>query len=272
MTTTTNTTTTFDRGTTVLTGEAAYRKLADAWGVDVNDLFTDAHREAVADLKQWNDLTVTVTEPDVQEIVTSTDRTKWLSTIKKQSSDAVAARLINDAHNRVSATLDNRVTTTLHDDAAWEHVASVLDVDKAVEDYQNAINDLGETVYDAVAAAQANPNAFATYMATSPKLLWLDALGARWRDSAALHADIPDLPDLTYSKDGFGKITKHYDEATLDLHRTARKLRDEARQDRFLVDLALGKYPGFSLATTLQPDVYRARLDRLNGAGTSTQV
>lgn len=269
MTTTTNT---FDRGTTVTTGAAAYRKLAEAWGVDVQDLYTDAHREAVADLKQWNELTVTVTEPDVHNIITSMDRTKWLSTIKKQSSDAVAARLINDAHNRVSATLDNRVTTTLHDDAAWEHVGSVLDVAKAVDDYQNAVNDLGETVYDAVAAAQANPNAFAVYMATSPKLLWLDALGARWRDSAALHADIPDLPDLTFSRDGFGKITKHYDDHTLNLHRTAQKLRDEARQDRFLIDLALGKYPGFSLSTTLHPDKYRARAAKLENAGTSTQV
>lgn len=269
MTTTTNT---FDRGTTIITGEAAYRKLAEAWGVDVQDLYTDAHREAVADLKQWNELTVTVTEPDVHDIVTSTDRTKWLSTIKKQSSDAVAARLIKDSHNRVSATLDNHVTMTLHDDAAWAHVDSVLDVDKAVEDYQNAINDLGDAVYDAVAAAQKNPNAFAVYMAASPKLLWLDALGPRWRDSAALHADVPDLPPLTYSKDGFGRVTKHYDDHTLNLHRTAQKLRDEARKDQFLVDLALGKYPGYSLDTTLQPDVYRARLERLNGAGNSTQV
>lgn len=265
-------TSTFTRPNTFLTPARAYAALADAWGINVNDLYTDAHREAVADLNAWRELTRTTTAPDVHSIIANTDRSKWLTTIKKQASDAVAAQLIDAAHPRVEATLSARVEATLTNDEAWDHVATVIDLDKATTDYINAINDLGNTVNDAVKAAQKNPAAFAAYMELSPKILYIDALGVKGRDHAALYADIPDLTELTYSKDGFGRITKHYDDETLTKHRIAQKLRDESRNDRVIIDLVLGEYNGFSFAPTLQPDVYSARVARLANVGVSRQV
>lgn len=264
--------TTYKRPNTVLTGTHGYQALADAWGVQADDLHTDAHREAVADLKHWQELVRTVTAPNVYDLVLTTDRDNWLKTIKRQATDAVAAQLINDADARTEAALRQRIDNTLTNDEAWRHVATVLDVDKAVADYTEAVQALGTTVRDAVHAAQRNPNAFATYMRVSPQLLYLDALGPRYKDSAALHADVPDLPPLTYTKDGFGRVTKHYDDDMLNLHRVAVKMHSAAREDDWLIALALGEYPGFELATTLDPDEYRTRKAKIDAAGNSTQV
>jgi hypothetical protein len=265
-------TTTYKRPNTVLTPARAYQALADAWDVDVNDLHTDAHRDAVADLKHWQELVRTVAAPNVYDLVLTEDRDQWLPTLTRRATEAVTAQLITEADARTEAALRQRIDNTLTNDDAWHHVATVLDVDKAVADYAEAVQALSTTVRDAVRAAQSNPNAFATYMRISPQLLHLDALGPRYKDTAALHADVPDLPPLTYSKDGLGRITKHYDEDTLSLHRVAGKMHSDARDDDWLIALALGDYPGFELATTLDPDEYRARKAKLDAAGHSEQV
>src|SRR5699024_6308444 len=195
-------------------------------------------------------------------------REKWLAEIKKQAADKVAAQLIKESDGFVKQSIDARITAALTDDAAWRHVATVLDVDKAVQDFQNAVSDLGATVYDAVKAAQKDPVAFAEYMRRSPQLLYLDALGARGRDSAALHASFPEIPVLTFSKDGFNRKTEHYSEEEINVHRVAVAFFDKARSDDdILIDLVLGEYPGFELATSLDPKTYaerRARMSEVN--------
>jgi hypothetical protein len=120
--------TTYKRPNTVLTGTRAYQALADAWGVQADDLHTDAHRDAVADLKHWQELVRTVTAPNVYDLVLTTDRDSWIKTIKRQATDAVAAQLINEADARTEAALRQRIDNTLTNDEAWRHVATVLDV------------------------------------------------------------------------------------------------------------------------------------------------
>lgn len=263
---------TFARPSTVMSGARAYQALADAWGIDVDDLYTDDYREARDDLKAWGTLTVNAAPPNVHDIVLNNDRDTWHTAIKKRSAEAVAAQLITDAHPHTEATLRNRRDAELTNDAAWAHVATVLDVDAAVADFNEAVQALGTAVLDPMKAAQKNPNAFATYMRRAPQLLYLDALGPRWKDAATMHSTVPNLPTLTYSKDGLGKITKHYDEAMLNRHRVARKLAEDAREDHFITALALGEYPDFELGTTLDPDVYRQRQGQMSGAGHSEQV
>src|SRR5699024_7863488 len=133
--------------------------------------------------------------------------------------------------------------------------------------------DLGTTVYDAVKAAQKNPEAFAEYMRRSPQLLYLDALGARGRDSAALHRDFTDIAVLTFSKDGFNRKTEHYKEDDKYEHRVAYAYFDKARSDdNILIDLVLGEYPWFELATSLNPKVYAERRARMSEVNKIEQV
>ena len=149
----------------------------------------------------------------------------------------------------------------------------MLDVDKAVQDFQNAVSELGTTVYDPIKAAQKQPVAFAEYMRRSPQLLYLDVLGARGRDSAALHASFPEIPVLTFSKDGFNRKTNHYSEEEINVHRVAISFFDKARSDdNILIELALGEYPGFELATTLDPKTYAARRARMSEVNKIEQV
>ena len=265
--------TTYKRPNAVLTGTRGYQALADAWNVPVDDLYTDAYREARADAKAWQELTFTAGGKEVAQIVATAPRDKWLAEIKKQASDKVAAQLIKESDGLIKQSIEARTTTALTDDAAWRHVATVLDVDKAVQDYQNAVNDLGTTVYDAVKAAQKNPVAFAEYMRRSPQLLYLDVLGARGRDSAALHASFPEIPVLTFSKDGFNRKTNHYTEEEINVHRVAVSFFDKARtDDNVLIELALGEYPGFELATSLNPNEYRRRRELMAEVNQITQV
>lgn len=264
---------TYQRPNTVFTGARGYQALADAWNIPVDDLFTDAYREARADAKAWQELTFTAGGKEVSQIVATAPRDKWLTEIKKQASDKVAAQLIKESDGLIKQSIDARTTTALTDDAAWRHVATVLDVDKAVQDYQSAVNDLGTTIYDPVKAAQKNPIAFAEYMRRSPQLLYLDVLGARGRDSAALHASFPEIPVLTFSKDGFNRKTKHYSEEEINVHRVAVSFFDKARtDDNVLIELALGEYPGFELATSLNPNEYRRRRELMGEVNQITQV
>ena len=264
---------TYQRPNSNLTGARGYQALADAWNIPVNDLFTDAYREARADAKAWQELTFTAGGKEVAQIVATAPRDKWLPEIKKQASDNVAAQLIKEAHPRVSFNLSQAADKELTNDAAWHHVASVLDIDKAVQDFQQAVNDLGATVYDPIKAAQKQPVAFAEYMRRSPQLLYLDALGARGRESAALHADFPDIPVLTFSKDGFNRKTEHYTEGEINVHRVAMSFFDKARSDdNILIDLVLGEYPGFKLATSLDPKVYAERRARMSEVNKIEQV
>ena len=46
---------TYQRPKANLTGARGYQALADAWNVPVDDLYTDAYREARADAKAWQD-------------------------------------------------------------------------------------------------------------------------------------------------------------------------------------------------------------------------
>ena len=265
--------TTYQRPKANLTGARGYQALADAWNVPVEDLYTDAYREARADAKAWQELTFTAGGKEIAQIISSSPRDKWLTAIKKEAADTVAAQLIKEAHPRVSFNLSQAADKELTNDAAWRHVATVLDVDKAVQDFQNAVSDLGTTVYDPIKAAQKNPVSFAEYMRRSPQLLFLDALGARGRDSAALHANFPEIPVLTFSKDGFNRKTEHYTEEEINVHRVAIAFFDKARSDdNILIDLVLGEYPGFELATTLDPKVYAERRARMSEVNKIEQV
>lgn len=265
--------TTYQRPKTLLTGTRGYQALADAWNIPVDDLYTDAFREARADAKAWQELTFTAGGKEVAKIVATAPRDKWLTAIKKEAADTVAAQLIKESDGFVKQSIDARTTTALTDDAAWRHVATVLDVDKAVQDFQEAVSDLGTTVYDAVKAAQKNPIAFAEYMRRSPQLLYLDVLGARGRDSAALHASFPEIPVLTFFKDGFNRKTNHYSEEEINVHRVAVAFFDKARNDDdILIDLALGEYPGFELATSLNPNEYRRRRELMGEVNKIEQV
>ena len=265
--------TTYQRPKANLTGARGYQALADAWNIPVDDLYTDAYREARADAKAWQELTFTAGGKEIAQIISSSPRDKWLTAIKKEAADTVAAQLIKEAHPRVSFNLSRAADDELTNDAAWRHVATVLDVDKAVADFQNAVSDLGTAVYDPIKAAQNNPIAFAEYMRRSPQLLFLDVLGARGRDSAALHADFPDIPVLTFSKDGFNRKTEHYTEEEINVHRVAISFFDKARSDdNILIDLVLGEYPGFELATSLDPKTYAERRARMSEVNKIEQV
>ena len=158
---------TYQRPKANLTGARGYQALADAWNVPVDDLYTDAYREARADAKAWQELTFTAGGKEVEQIVATSPRDKWLPEIKKQAADNVAAQLIKEAHPRISFNLSQAADKELTNDAAWRHVATVLDVDKAVQDFQNAVSDLGTAVYDPIKAAQKHPLAFAEYMRRS---------------------------------------------------------------------------------------------------------
>ena len=265
--------TTYQRPKANLTGARGYQALADAWNIPVDDLYTDAYREARADAKAWQELTFTAGGKEVAQIINTSPRDKWLTAIKKEAADSVAAQLIEEAHPRVSFNLSRAADKELTNDAAWHHVATVLDVDKAVQDFQSSVSDLGTTVYDPIKAAQKNPMAFAEYMRRSPQLLFLDVLGARGRDSAALHASFPEIPVLTFSKDGFNRKTEHYTEEEINVHRVAISFFDKARSDdNILIDLVLGEYPGFELATSLDPKVYAERRARMSEVNQITQV
>ena len=265
--------TTYQRPNSNLTGARGYQALADAWNIPVDDLYTDAYREARADAKAWQELTFTAGGKEVAQIINTSPRGKWLAEIKKQAADTVAAQLIKEAHPRISFNLSQAADKELTGDAAWRHVATVLDVDKAVQDFQNAVIDLGTTIYDPVKAAQKSPVSFAEYMRRSPQLLYLDVLGATGRDSAALHADMPEIPLLTFSKDGFNRKTNHYTEEEINVHRVAISFFDKARSDdNILIDLVLGEYPGFELATTLDPKVYAERRARMSEVNKIEQV
>ena len=265
--------TTYQRPNSNLTGARGYQALADAWNIPVDDLYTDAYREARADLKAWQELTFTAGGKEVAQIINTSPREKWLTAIKKEAADTVAAQLIKEAHPRVSFDLTQASKKELTNDAAWRHVATVLDVDKAVQDFQSSVSDLGAAVYDPIKAAQNNPVAFAEYMRRSPQLLFLDVLGARGRDSAALHASFPEIPVLTFSKDGFNRKTNHYSEEDINVHRVAMSFFDKARSDdNILIDLVLGEYPGFELATSLDPKVYAERRARMSEVNKIEQV
>ena len=148
---------TYQRPNANLTGARGYQALADAWNIPVDDLYTDAYREARADAKAWQELTFTAGGKEVAQIIATAPRGKWLTAIKKEAADSVAAQLIKEAHPRVSFNLSRTADEELTNDAAWHHVASVLDVDKAVQDFQNAVSDLGTAVYDPIKAAQKQP-------------------------------------------------------------------------------------------------------------------
>ena len=264
---------TYKRPNANLTGARGYQALADAWNIPVDDLYTDAYLEARADEKAWQELTFTAGGKEVAQIINTSPRNKWLPAIKKEAADTVAAQLIKEAHPRISFDLTQASKKELTNDAAWRHVATVLDVDKAVADFQNAVTDLGTTIYDPVKAAQKNPVAFAEYMRRSPQLLYLGVLGSTGRDSAALHASFPEIPALTFSKDGFNRKTNHYTEEEINVHRVAMSFFDKARSDdNILIDLVLGEYPGFELATTLNQNEYRRRRELMSDVNKIEQV
>ncbi|MGP5659234.1 hypothetical protein [Corynebacterium falsenii] len=241
------------RGTRIIDPETQYLNLATAWGIDVEELYNPSHAEAEKDLKAWRDLTLDAQAPTVEAIVANMPRDKWLPEIKKAAPKIAVDRLVQDANAPVLHALNGRLRHSYTSPEAVSHVASILDVQDAVNRFTDAANELGDMAYNPMEAAQHNPTAYSEYAHNGMKLLTLDLFATGKYGVAALHADVPELSPLQYRKDGFNHRTNHYTEEEKKVHNIAYGYRTAARDDASLTDLALGKYAPLTLATTLDP-------------------
>ena len=263
----------YTRGSARLSGLRAYEKMADTWCVPVEELTTQAYKDAAAKAKAFRAFRAEQSAPDPLSFVISSEPSKWAAGLNKIAASAAAAEFTEQNYAKISSALDQRAENMLHDDEALAHVASVLDIDTAQQQVIDAAAALGTKLYSPQQAAIASPAAFAAYMAGIAKIVSLDAVLRSRSERAAMYADVPPLPPMKYKRDGFGKREEYYTRDDVAKHQAAFDWsRKAALDDEEITRLAVGEFAPLRLDITLDPAVLSKRAARLAGAGESQQV
>lgn len=263
----------YTRGNTRLSGINAYQHLADVWGVDLDQLTTDEYKAAAAKARAFKQFRAEQSAPDPLAFILDTEPGKWATGLNKIAASHAAAEFTETNYPKINGALDQRAENLLHNDAALDHVAATLDIDTACDAVTDAANRLGTTLYDPAAAAQADPQRFSNYMNNIAKLVALDAVVRTRADRAALYADVPPLPSMKYSRDGYGRTEKLYTDADRGKHQAAHDYaRHVAIDDQTVTSLAVGQYSPLTLSVSLDPTTLAKRRARLNNAGATEQI
>lgn len=263
----------YTRGNTRLTGARAFGHMADTWGVSLDDLTTQAHKDAAAKAKAFKQFRAEQVEPDLLSFVIENEPGKWATGISKIATAHAAAKFTEDNYMKISAALDQRAENLLYDAAALAHIANTLDVEAAQQQVIDAASELGAKLYEPQKAALASPSAFSQYMDGIAKIVSLDAVLRSRSERAAMYADVPPLPSLKYKRDGFGKKEEYFTRDDVAKHQKAHDWKRHASGgDEVITKLAVGEYAPLSLNITLDPAVIATRTARLAGAGATEQV
>ncbi|WP_291478203.1 hypothetical protein [Corynebacterium sp.] len=263
----------YTRGNARHTVSRAYGLMAETRGVPVDDLTTQAYKDAAAKAKAFRAFRAEQSAPDPLAFILENEPGKWATGLNRIATAHAAAEFTETNYPKINAALEQRADNLLHDEAALAHVASVLDIDTAQQQVIDAAAALGEKLYEPQKAAIASPAAFSAYMEGIARIVSLDAVLRSRSDRAAMYADVPPLPPLKYEKDGFGKRTEHFTRDDVNKHQKAHDWKRHASgDDEVITKLAVGEYAPLKLDITLDPAVLAKREARLAGAGATEQI
>ena len=263
----------YTRGSKRYTGIRAYEHMADTWGVSLDELTTQAYKDAAAKARAFKQFRAEQSAPDPLTFILDNAPSKWSAGLNKIASAHAAAEFIEQSYPKLNGVLDQRAENMLHDDAALAHVASVLDIDTAQQQVIDAAAALGEKLYQPQQAAIASPQHYSQYMEGIARIVSLDAVLRSRSDRAAMYASVPPLPPMKYKRDGFGKKEEFYTRDDVAKHQKAHDWkRHAALGDEVITQLAVGEYSPLSLDITLDPAVLATRAARLAGAGKTEQI
>lgn len=263
----------YTRGNTRLSGINAYEHLADVWGVDLDQLTTDEYKSAAAKAKAFQRYRNEQTVDDALTYILDHDPKQWQKGLSTIAAAHTTTAYLESIYPQVDGALDAAAENLLHDDAALNHVAATLNIDSACDAVADAAATLGTTLYDPAAAAQADPQQFASYMNNIAKLVAIDAVVRTRADRAALYAEVPPMPPMKFSRDGYGRTEKLYSDADRGKHQSAHDYqRHVATDDQTITSLAVGQYAPLTLNVSLDPSTLAKRRARLDNAGKTEQV
>lgn len=263
----------YTRGNTRQSGINAYQHLAEVWGVDLDQLTTDEYKSAAAKAKAFQRYRNEQTADDALTYILNHDEKQWAKGLTTIATAHTATAYLESVYPQVDGALRQRAENMLHNEDALNHVAATLDIDSACDAVTDAAATLGTTLYDPAAAAQADPQRFSNYMNNIAKLVALDAVVRTRADRAALYAEVPPMPPMKYSRDGYGRTEKLYTDAERGKHQAAHDYqRHVATDDQTVTSLAVGNYAPLTLSVSLDPATLAKRRARLNNAGQTEQV
>lgn len=263
----------YTRGSARYSGIKAFEHMAQAWGVSLDELTTQAYKHAAAKARAFKQFRAEQSAPDPVTYILDTEPSKWSAGLNKVATAHAAAEFTEANYPKINAALDQRADNLLHDDAALAHVASVLDIDTAQNQVIDAADRLGELLYNPQKAAIESPQHFADYMAGIARLVSLDAVLRSRADRASLYADVPPLQSMKFERDGYGARTNHYTPDDVNKHQKAHDWKRHASGDDVAITrLAVGEFSPLSLSISLDPAVIAKRAARLAGAGKTEQV
>lgn len=179
--------------------DAAYRNLAAAWGVPVEDLYTEEVRALFAKAAELEEYAKPepVEKPatlTVEDILTG-DAAAWDKKLAPKTKAKVPATIPNAAG--LAADIRRRAVSSLTGQAAFDHIVSVLDIAGAVEDLRAANEERkGQTFMTPEDVKQATADKWnCAYL----RILWLDAaVPAHLRP--VVWAGIPEVPEMIVEK------------------------------------------------------------------------
>lgn len=268
-----NTINAFTRGSKRYSGIRAYQHMADTWGVSLDELTTQAYKDASAKAKAFRTFRAGQSAPDPITFILDAEPSKWATGLNKLATAHAAAEFTETNYPKINAALDQRAENMLHDDAARAQVAAVLDIDAAQQQVLDAAAALGELLYEPQKAAIESPQHFAAYMEGIAKIVSLDAVLRSRADRGAMYADVPPMPPMKYTLDGFGRREEHYSREDVAKHQAGHDWKRAASGDDVAITrLAVGDFEPLTLSVTLEPDVLAKRAARLAGAGATEQV
>lgn len=153
-----------------------YQRLADAWGIDVETLYPDTYRNGIAKCAAFREYhyapkEIPANPLTVDDVLTGTPAS-WKKKIAEWTKAKAAASFPTALAEAPLREIEEAATAALQGQEAFEHLLSVIDVDQALRDVQDAwqVRSTTTTLDDNIDAAREQWNT------AYNRLLWLDVV------------------------------------------------------------------------------------------------
>lgn len=248
-------------------------KLADAWGLQTPPMHPKT-KKAVDKINQWEVFKAEANFANPLDELLDADPKNWESIFDQTVAGFTRSMMIDAAHDRMTAGLEQRAATALKASEQVDHVLKALPLAKVQADYINAVETLGDTINDLAKAVDKDAEATATYRSSEKKIQAFQHWVAHALDLPALTA-VAGLPDLWVLETWRGirgdDARINYNEHDFHTHQRVLSAKDKTSTGKNLHLLAQEHWEGITFDMPTSHEELLDRAHNLTHAGKTQQ-
>lgn len=248
---------------------ATIKTIGDTWGVNLTmpPAYQSVHRKLAA-LRKMHQATPTTAAFSL--LITAHEEDEWAEGLTKLAATETEHRIIREGFEEAQKSLTQRQDYELNSGETYNHIIAQLPVNEVEEDFIEAVQTLGQKVFDVGAAVDFDAEAAHMFRIAGRKLLILQGLNNKNVQNfpSALFGHITEpIPQLVTINN-----EQQFTQSDLDAnHRVGLARQGIKDQGTFITNIALGRKPGIELQVARNWEELVRRSRTYARAGTITR-